>query len=230
MFRKIANLMCKKIKGSEFVVDPDLPITYLLRYCFDRFYMLISGLYRFRSLVFCGANVRVKSKRMLFLGRGITLGESVYLDCLSTEGVHIGDGVSIGPYSRVECTGTIRNVGSGFKIGEGSGIGAFSFIGAAGGVRIGCNVIMGQRISFHSENHIFDSLDTLIKDQGVIRKSINIHDDCWVGANVTFLAGSRVGSGSIVAAGAVVNGVYPEHSIIAGVPAKVIASRLRASI
>jgi len=44
----------------------------------------------------------------------------------------------------------------------------------------------------------------------------------WVGAKVTFLDGCKVGSNSVIAAGAVVNAVYPNNVIIGGVPAKVL--------
>lgn len=48
-------------------------------------------------------------------------------------------------------------------------------------------------------------------------------DDIWFGANCTILPGVKIGSGSIVAAGAVVvKGEYPARSILAGNPAKVV--------
>lgn len=54
-------------------------------------------------------------------------------------------------------------------------------------------------------------------------KEIIIGDDVWLGANCTILKGSRIGSGSIVAVGAVVTGGdFPERSLIAGNPAKFV--------
>jgi acetyltransferase-like isoleucine patch superfamily enzyme len=56
-------------------------------------------------------------------------------------------------------------------------------------------------------------------------EGIEIGDDVWVGANCTILKGAQIGSGSIVATGAVVlAGIYPAHSLIAGNPAKVVKS------
>ena len=55
---------------------------------------------------------------------------------------------------------------------------------------------------------------------------ILVEDDCWVGANVVFLDGAHVGRGSVVAAGAVVRGKIPAYSVVAGVPARVLRSRL----
>ena len=52
---------------------------------------------------------------------------------------------------------------------------------------------------------------------------VEIGDDVWVGANCTILKGARIGRGCIIAAGAVVlSGYYPERSILAGNPARVV--------
>lgn len=52
---------------------------------------------------------------------------------------------------------------------------------------------------------------------------VELGDDIWFGANCTILPGVKIGSGSIVAAGAVVTrGDYPAGSILAGNPAKVV--------
>jgi acetyltransferase-like isoleucine patch superfamily enzyme len=54
---------------------------------------------------------------------------------------------------------------------------------------------------------------------------ISIGDNVWIGANVTILKGVVIGNNCIVATGAVVTrGEFPDNSIIAGNPAKVIKS------
>jgi carbonic anhydrase/acetyltransferase-like protein (isoleucine patch superfamily) len=54
-----------------------------------------------------------------------------------------------------------------------------------------------------------------------------IGDACLVGINTVIMDGAVIGAGSIVAGGAMVTEgkVFPPHSIIAGVPAKVIGER-----
>ena len=51
---------------------------------------------------------------------------------------------------------------------------------------------------------------------------IIIGDNVWLGAGAKVLQGVTIGSGSIVAAGAVVTKSVPENCLVAGVPAKVI--------
>ena len=213
------------VKGKQFVVDPRVGSFYLLRYGLTFLLNLTRGLIFSRRLIFRDSGVKIKESRLCNVGKWTRVQERVYIDALSQNGVVIGSNVSIGPYTRIECTGTIKKLGIGCSIGNGSGIGAFSFIGAAGGVEIGENVIMGQRISFHSENHIFEDINKPIKAQGVTSKGIVIKDDCWVGAGVIFLDGVVLGKGSVVAAGSVVNKSFPEYSVIAGVPAKIIKHR-----
>lgn len=54
---------------------------------------------------------------------------------------------------------------------------------------------------------------------------ITIGDDVWIGAQAIILKGVTIGSGSIVAAGAVVTrGDYPTRSVIAGNPARVVST------
>ena len=54
-----------------------------------------------------------------------------------------------------------------------------------------------------------------------------IGDACLIGINTVIMDGAVIGAGSIVAGGAMVTEgkVFPPHSIIAGVPAKVIGER-----
>ncbi len=54
---------------------------------------------------------------------------------------------------------------------------------------------------------------------------IIVEEDCWVGARSILLSHCHVGRGAIVAAGATVTKDVPPYSVVAGSPAKVIASR-----
>jgi virginiamycin A acetyltransferase len=62
--------------------------------------------------------------------------------------------------------------------------------------------------------------------QPTIRREVIIEDDVWLGTRSIILSGIRIGKGSIIAAGALVNRDIPPYSIVAGVPGKIIKSRL----
>jgi acetyltransferase-like isoleucine patch superfamily enzyme len=111
-------------------------------------------------------------------------------------------------------------------MGNNSNIGPYNYIGCSGKITIGDNVMLAPRVSIYAENHVFDNPNITIKAQGVSKMDVVIEDDCWIAANVVILAGVTIGKGSVVAAGSVVNEDVPAFSVVAGVPARVIKSRL----
>ncbi len=224
--------LARRAKGDPgYTPDPTLTGLALLALLWERGWAYWRGLWwrpRLRaagSPLFVGRGVRIAHSRLLSVGDGVTLEDHVYIDALSREGVRLGDHVSIGKFTIIEATGVITNLGVGFEIGADSNLGDYNYVGAAGGVRIGRNVLIGQRVSFHSENHVFDRTDIPIKAQGVTRRGIVVEDDCWLGAGVIVLDGVTIGRGSVIAAGSVVTRSIPPFSVAAGVPARVLRRR-----
>jgi acetyltransferase-like isoleucine patch superfamily enzyme len=174
---------------------------------------------------FVESGCAIRHRRFLTIGSGSVLEHGARLRCLSRDGIRIGKRVTVGKYSLIECTSVLWHLGQGLDVGDGSSIGDYSFIGCAAGVSIGRNVLMGQRVSFHSQNHRFDDVTRPIREQGVTNSPIIIGDDCWLGAGSIILSGVELGPGSVVAAGSVVNHSFGANSIVAGVPARLIRLR-----
>ena len=105
-------------------------------------------------------------------------------------------------------------------------IGAHTHIGIhntiIGPVTIGSHVNLAQGITVTALNHNFEDPGQRIDQQGVSTKAVVIGDDCWIGANAVVLPGVNIGKHCVVAAGAVVTKDVPAHSLVAGIPAKVI--------
>jgi acetyltransferase-like isoleucine patch superfamily enzyme len=217
--------------GALSRVDPDIPTGSLSRLMADKGVEAMRGVVlaaRARRVAlpcFVGRHVKVVGAGQLVLGPGCQLQDYVVIDAVSRRGVRIGRGVTLDRFVVIRCTGALREVGEGVEIGDHSSIGAFSYLGGSGGLRIGENVLGGQRLSFHPENHVFERLDVPIREQGSTRAGIVIEDDCWLGSGAVFLDGVRVGRGSVVAAGSVVTSDVPAFSVVGGVPAKVLRSR-----
>lgn len=174
---------------------------------------------------FCERGVSVEGRRNCSFGRWLLLERGVTIRARGGGGVQLGERVVIGSYSVLEVTsGLARNRGQ-IRLGRRSSLGDYCYVGGAGSVTIGENVLCGQYVSFHSENHRFDDLSRPIREQGVTNVGISVGDDCWIGAGATILDGVAIGEGSVVAAGAVVNRAVPPGSVVAGVPARIIARR-----
>ena len=110
------------------------------------------------------------------------------------------------------------------SMGNNSGIGDGAYF--SGEIEIGNNVMMAPNVSFIAMNHVYDDVTIPIGEQGRIEEKIIVEDDAWLGYRCVILSGVTIGKGSIVAAGAVVTKDVPEYSVVGGVPAKIIKTRV----
>ena len=123
---------------------------------------------------------------------------------IATNAVIIGN-VTIGKNCGVFPNAVIRGDENSIVIGDGSNIQDCCVIhtDAEHQVKIGKNVTIGHAAMIHGAT---------------------ILDDCLIGIHATVLNGARINSGSIIGACALVTEdmVVPEHSLILGVPGKII--------
>lgn len=76
---------------------------------------------------------------------------------------------------------------------------------------IGRNVVLGVR-------------STIVTGERGMGLPVVVEDDVCVEANVTILKGVTIGQGSVVMAGSVVDKSFPPHSVIGGVPGRLLRS------
>jgi len=123
---------------------------------------------------------------------------------IAPNAVIIGN-VTIGKNCGVFPNAVIRGDENSIVIGDGSNIQDCCVIhtDAEHQVKIGKNVTIGHAAMIHGAT---------------------ILDDCLIGIHATVLNGAKIGSGSIIGACALVTEdmVVPEHSLILGVPGKII--------
>ena len=233
---KPLHLLTQKIirrlkRDPEYSLDPRLNIIVLLQIIFKRISNLLRGFFRSifltkqKGFLFLGSHVSFQHPQMIRIGKNVIVEDYVIINALSNKGVQIGDNVKIARYSLIECTGVIRNIGEGIMIGNNSSVGAFSYLGGQGGIKIGDNVIMGPRVSFHSENHNSNDREVPIRLQGESRKGIIVENDCWIGAGSIILDGVHIYNGVVIAAGSVVTRDVKSYTVVGGVPARPIKER-----
>lgn len=136
-----------------------------------------------------------------------------------------GGSISIGPRTTIDCGVVIRGLGGHVTIGADCAVNAYSVLCAPGNIVIGDSVMIGSHVSMYAANHVFASTSEPMCNQGLDAIGITIADDVWIGTGARLLDGVDIGSGSIVAAGAVVTKSVLPLSINAGVPARAIGRR-----
>lgn len=181
---------------------------------------------RASGLFLVGKGTTLRNLKYLECGKNVILEDYVEIQALSLKGITIGNNVSLGRHSIVRPTGNYGGrIGGGLKVGDGSSFGPYCWIGCSGFISIGRNVMVGPKTSFFGENHVFDAIDLPIREQGVEWGPITVEDNVWIGGHAVIMPGVRIGTGAIIASGAVVTRDVPPYAIVGGVPAKTIKMR-----
>jgi galactoside O-acetyltransferase len=164
-----------------------------------------------------GGKFRVLRLRAILASLGPSAIISTGIQILGAESIHIGPRFFCGKGCSLYADG-----GGKISIGERVALNADVSLNAAigGQIYIGDNVLVGPRVLMRATDHAFSRTDVPIWQQGHVPGVIRIEDDVWIGGNVTILAGSTIGKGAVVAAGAVVNNDVPAYSVVGGVPAR----------
>lgn len=114
------------------------------------------------------------------------------------------------------------------SIGHNSGIGDNAYL--QGKIQLGNDVMMGPNVAIIASNHNFSDLNQPMNKQGSVESSITIGNNVWIGYGTIILAGVTIGDGCVIGAGTVVTKDVPENSIVGGVPAKIIKTRVKMEV
>lgn len=165
--------------------------------------------------------VRLRYAGGITLGHGAYLDENVYIHALPN-GVKIGPGAIV-MHGAVLHVYNFRDIPhSGISIGRDSLIGEYSVVRGQGGVTIGDRVYTSPFSQLIAVNHVFDDPARPFVEQGITAQGIVVEDDVWIGSGAVITDGVRIGRGAVIAAGAVVTTDVAPHTVVGGVPARVI--------
>lgn len=152
------------------------------------------------------------------VGKNVVIEDGVRI--FHPENLEIGDNVYIGHDTIIKAYYKDKIViGSNVWIGQGY------FIHGAGGIEIGDFVGIGPGVKMHAAYHEDTGRETPIIFQDISFSKIIIEEDVNIGIGAIVMNGVTIRKGSKVGAGAVVTRTFPEYSVMAGVPARVMRVR-----
>ena len=137
--------------------------------------------------------------------------------------VYRAGGLEVGPGTLILGTldlnwqiGSLRNL----HIGTRCMINTPCFIDLNDSVHIEDEVNLGHHVVLCTSNHL---IGESIRRAGLLTSApIRLGKGCWLGTMVTVLPGVTIGSGAVVAAGAMVTADIPPNVLAGGVPARVL--------
>ncbi|MCB0065414.1 MAG: acyltransferase [Caldilineaceae bacterium] len=165
--------------------------------------------------------VRLRFADQIRLGRNVYLDQGVYLHACP-QGITIGDETFV-MHGSILHVYNFRDLPHAFiRIGKQSLIGERNVLRGQGGITIGDRVYTAPNVQMLAVNHVYHDPTRPMIEQGITAEGITVEDDVWIGAGAILTDGVHIGKGAVIAAGAVVTKDVPAHTVVGGVPARVI--------
>lgn len=130
-------------------------------------------------------------------GKQVLIGQNAWLQTLQDGKIYIGDNTNIG-----------RN----------------AVISAIDEISIGKNCLISYNVSLFDHDHNTNQAESPMESGLSQAKKTIIGDNCFIGAHSFILKGVSLGKNCVVGANSVVTQPFPDYSLIAGSPAKLIRS------
>lgn len=121
--------------------------------------------------------------------------------------------VSKGIYVRKGFLATIEEQGR-INIGKGVFFNNDCTLNAMESITIGDSCIFGENVHIYDHNHIFDSKEIPVNDQGFTKKRVDIGKNCWIASNVTILKGVKIGDHCMIGANCVIHKDIPSDTLV----------------
>ena len=150
------------------------------------------------------------------LGKLSYIGKPIYIH--NFKRIFIGSKVRIFPLARIEAVDEKSSI----VFEDNISIGQYFHIISSGVLIIKKNTTISANVLITNVDHGYEEIDKHILDQPLIIKETQIGENCFIGYGAVIQAGTILGKHCVVGANAVVRGHFKDHSVIVGVPAKVV--------
>lgn len=143
------------------------------------------------------------------------------------EFIELGHTVHIWPGCRIEAIGAYgeHQFNPLIRVGDGVSFQQNCHVTFAGNLDIGEGSAIMYGVLITDIDHEYCDLRMPVLSQPISVKQTRIGRNCFIGAGAKIQAGTELGDHCIVGSNAVVRGRFPDHCVIAGVPAHIIKRR-----
>lgn len=138
-------------------------------------------------------------------------------------------------FNKTRISSSAKLVGKGnISIKNNVWVGHYCLLDGIGGIEIeeGVNIASHTCIYTHSSENAIRLLGEKFIEvpacdrPGYIIESVRIGAYTFIGTSSVILSGTSIGKGCIIGAGSIVKGVFPDHSVIVGNPAKIVGNTI----
>lgn len=147
------------------------------------------------------------------------------LRLLGEKYIEIGECSSIMKGIRLEAIDTYgeQKFSPYLRMGNRVGLGQNCHLIATGNLLIGNDVTISGNVFISTCNHQYTDIDINVSKQKLDSEDVKVGDYSFIGYGAVILGGVTLGKQCVVGANSVVlKGSYPDYSVLAGVPARIV--------
>jgi len=196
--------------NSEIVIGKDTSLGSFQQVTLENAQLEIGDNVKIGAYTTLWAKGKRDKKVVIAIGDNEKIDEYCHLQCFSDLAIgkdgHLFNGVYIAPFEEP------------FSIGERVTFAQKAVAAGRGPLKINSYSLIGSSTVIITEDHNYEVLEKLIREQGFKKRGVVIGSDVWIGASATILDGSIVDDKTVIGAGSLVKGETVKGGVYYGIP------------
>lgn len=183
-------------------------ISYMRIFVINMFYKNVSLHLGFNSIISCNSRIELNTSRhnaSLFIGRSSRILNNTCLR-ISNSSLELGRHCELN-HAKIQANG------GKIKIGDNVFFNSGCIVISTSSIEIGDGSAFGTNVSIYDHDHIYVKNGPQPWNENK-STPIKIGKNCWIGCNTIILRGSCIGDNCVIAAGTIIKGSIPDHTLV----------------